>query len=343
VTRLRCGVRVRELGRVVTVLAALAGGHACGGADGDGGVRALSCEDGGVALAAAREPDTGHGIPQVVVASGSDEGGGEVVTGDWVATSPALAPDGRWLVVVRAEGDYESAGPAATALWRLDVDGGEARPLTEGPGDGGPDVSPDGNHVSFARELDGPGLRWQVARVPAEGGEPQDLTPVLDGLVVEATAWSPDGTQVAYITRPLDNGADRTRGLWVVPAGGGDPRHVADVADGRWLDWRGNGIALVGTLGAGDGTIAQVDVATGRVERLADYATMPAVSPDGERLYYAAREPAPPSPQVSGEPVQWRLSVARLTNDGLRHDRPVADVVHPFLYPYLGLSTGPCA
>jgi hypothetical protein len=305
VTRLRCGVRVRELGRVVTVLAALAGGPACGGADGDGGVRALSCEDGGVALAAAREPDTGHGIPQVVVASGSDEGGGEVVTGDWVATSPALAPDGRWLVSRR--------GPAtADQTYRRTGTTCPSPVSSTAPGCAG---------------------RWPAYR-------PRAASPRISRLC--STGW--------WSRRPLGR---RTGRRWPTSPARSTTAQIAPGACGScppaeatratWLDWRGNGIALVGTLGAGDGTIAQVDVATGRVERLADYATMPAVSPDGERLYYAAREPAPPSPQVSGEPVQWRLSVARLTNDGLRHDRPVADVVHPFLYPYLGLSTGPCA
>jgi hypothetical protein len=118
---------------------------------------------------------------------------------------------------------------------------------------------------------------------------------------------------------------------------------VADVDGGRWLDWWGNGSLLVGTLGASDCSIERVQVASGRAERLGGHATMPAVSPDGERLYYAAREPAPRSPGVSGEPVRWRLSVGRLTGEGLRHGRPVADVVHPFLYGYLGLSTGACA
>ena len=71
------------------------------------------------------ERGIGGGVPEVSVVSAT--GDVEMVTGSWVASQAAFAPDGRHLVVVRADGDYESAGPQATSLWVMGTDGSEPR------------------------------------------------------------------------------------------------------------------------------------------------------------------------------------------------------------------------
>ena len=297
----------------------------------------------GDVVALAQETPGQEGRPRVVTVTGGDEAPDvRVVSDDWVATAPAVSPDGAWLVVTRTpNGDYESAGPGPTALWRVALDGSRPHRLSSAPDEAAPDVSPDGRQVAVAARL---GERsdptWRVASVPADGGEPRALTPSTLG-PVRATAWSPDGGRVAYLSRPRQASGPAATGVWVVAAEGGEPRWVADVADAFWLDWRDDATLLVGTTSVADGTIEQVDAATGAIERLADDATMPAVTPDGERLYHLVRVPAP-SDGVAGESVEWRLAVARLTDAGLEDEALVGDLVTPFLYPYLGMSAG-CA
>ena len=80
----------------------------------------------------------------------------ELVSGDWVATRPAFSPDGRQLVLVRADGDYESGGPGSTDLWTFDVASGTpGRAVTEDSFDDSPSWSPDGDTIAFSRVVDG--------------------------------------------------------------------------------------------------------------------------------------------------------------------------------------------
>jgi hypothetical protein len=130
--------------------------------------------------------------------------------------------------------------------------------------------------------------------------------------------------------------------VWLVAAEGGEPRHLAEVPDASWLDWVDDDTLLVGTLAAEDGTIERVDVATGAVERLADHATAPAVAAGGERLHYLDRV-VHDSDTEAGQRRTWGLATARLADDGLEPEGPPAALDIPFLYPYLGLSAGPCA
>jgi dipeptidyl aminopeptidase/acylaminoacyl peptidase len=65
--------------------------------------------------------------------------------------------------------------------------------------------------------------------VSTEGGEPQQVT--AGDFADTQPAWSPDGTQLAFVSarhenRDDDNAAD----LWIMPAHGGEPRRLTDTA-----------------------------------------------------------------------------------------------------------------
>ena len=143
----------RMRGRRVAVCAALAGlGLGACSDEGDG---ASSHGCGGDTPVVAFDHDTtdpdrgiGGGVPEVSVVSA--DGDIEMVTGSWVASQATFSPDGQHLVVVKAEGDYESAGPDSTTLWVMSTDGSEPRELTRGDVlDEDPDWSTDGSSIVF--------------------------------------------------------------------------------------------------------------------------------------------------------------------------------------------------
>jgi tricorn protease len=79
-------------------------------------------------------------------------------------------------------------------LWTAPRDGGEARPLTTGPGvKSDPVFSPDGAMLAFTGDYDG---NTDVYVMPAAGGPPRRLTyhPAADFVV----AWSPDGKRILF-------------------------------------------------------------------------------------------------------------------------------------------------
>ncbi len=118
----------------------LAGSLVAGCGD-PGGDEAQSCA-GDTDVLAVNQNGENVGLTEVVITSGGDEP--ELVTGDWVATKPSFGPDGEQLVVVRADGDYESAGPESTSLWIIGTDGSGPRQLT----DGSPTTSPTGHPMA---------------------------------------------------------------------------------------------------------------------------------------------------------------------------------------------------
>ncbi len=82
----------------------------------------------------------------------------------------------------------------AGELWLAPRDGGEARPLTTGPGTkSDPVFSPDGTQVAFTGDYDG---NTDVYVMPAAGGPPRRLTyhPGEDTVV----GWTPDGKRILF-------------------------------------------------------------------------------------------------------------------------------------------------
>ena len=89
-----------------------------------------------------------------------------------VPEQPALSPDATQCVYVLRELDADE-DRTVRSIWTVGVAEGEARRLTNGPADASPAWSPDGTTLAFVRAADGPPQIWLM---PAEGGEPKQLT-----------------------------------------------------------------------------------------------------------------------------------------------------------------------
>ncbi len=124
-------------------------------------------------------------------------------------------------------------------IYRVDLDGGNLRQLTDGPGEWLNTVSPDGRTILFTRL----GFDHQLWRMPVDGGEPEKFLVPYDG----NADYSPDGRFIAYSTMTEIEG--RQRDLWkVIPADGGDPVTTfllpGQAEDVEWLP-DGSGLTYV--------------------------------------------------------------------------------------------------
>ena len=135
--------------------------------------------------------------------------------------TPALAPDGTFVVVARTAPDLD-LDEYVGQLWRIAVDGSTPPVrLTRGHRDTDPQVSPDGRWVAFLRAE--PEGRPQVHVVEASGGEPVRLTDLPLG--AGGPQLSPDGSTIAFLARVPDEGR-------YVPGGnpGAEPpRHITEL------------------------------------------------------------------------------------------------------------------
>jgi Tol biopolymer transport system component len=292
------------------------------------------------------DPDRGiDGVPEVSVLTG--DGGVEMITGSWVASQAAFSPDGDRLVVVKADGDYESAGPSSTALWVMGVEGSDQRELTRGDVyDDDPDWSPDGSSIVFARSrYEGEGYTHSIATVPADGGDPVDLLSVEDDQL-NRPVWSPDGRRIAFVRSVYgDDGQPRTT-VWTMAADGSGARPLVELPNAATLDWHPDGSSLLVDTDGMDQETHLVDPDTGRSQLLGTEADLARWSPDGGGIYYfrlRGRDPA------DGE--TWSLVEGQVEDGALVDDRTVLDaadlddtvLADVGLHPGFSLAVGPCA
>jgi dipeptidyl aminopeptidase/acylaminoacyl peptidase len=110
-------------------------------------------------------------------------------------TSPALSPDGEWIVYTITMPNL-NANKNASDLWIISINGGTARQLTTDPAkDRNASWSPDGKWIAFESTRSGDSQIWIISPF---GGEAQQFT----NISTEATKpiWSPDGKMIAFLS-----------------------------------------------------------------------------------------------------------------------------------------------
>jgi dipeptidyl aminopeptidase/acylaminoacyl peptidase len=241
----------------------------------------------------------------------------------WVS-DPQISPDGRRVVFVQTVLS-EERDEYLSALWVVDVAGGEPRRFHTGPGrDTAPRWSPDGKWLAFVSEREAK-AKPQLLVMPADGGESTRLTDLPHG--VSAPAWAPTSSHLAFVAKvgpAPPEGPEKSKPARVITTvkyrfngegfihdhrshvfvvardGGAPPRQLTDGdhADGQ-PTWSPDGrlIAFVSARhedrdhdDASDLWVVEAD--GGEPRRLTDTSgpvTAHAFSPDGRTLAYVAR------------------------------------------------------
>jgi serine/threonine protein kinase/Tol biopolymer transport system component len=126
--------------------------------------------------------------------------------------NPHCSPDGKWLI-------YTDIGSDKPTLWKVSTDSGEPVQLTK-TFSRLPSVSPDGKLIACFYSNEESGVRWKLALLPIDGGEPVKVFPqaLYTGFPAK---WTPDGRALTYTDASQSN-------IWLQPVEDGEPRKLTD-------------------------------------------------------------------------------------------------------------------
>ena len=248
-------------------------------------------------------------------------------------SDPQIAPDGKSIAIVESRPDLKN-DEFYTEIDLVDPDVQSLRPLTRDRHHAAsPRWSPTGDRLAFMAP--DTSKKLQIFVMPMAGGDAVQVTHVKDG--IDQFAWSPDGTRFAFAATdpsPVSKGEDKFRTafavgnddfltrekprpshVWMVGAGGGEPRRLTG---GAWslpvslppgppsspLKWLPDGKSIIivrqETPSTGDELQSRVqvlDIATGAIRDLTGQSGLegyPSISPDGSAVAYWHNRDAKP-------------------------------------------------
>ena len=141
---------------------------------------------------------------------------------------PSVAADGRYIV-------FMSDRTGAFHIWRMDIDGGNLKQLTDHHDEEVPDISPDSKWVAYEMYLN----KSTIWKVGIDGGQPTEITDKYSNNPV----FSPDGKQIACLYLPQPAGSQT---LAILPSEGGEPiKTLPFTGPITNLRWTVDGRALV--------------------------------------------------------------------------------------------------
>ncbi|PYS47389.1 MAG: hypothetical protein DMF68_16160, partial [Acidobacteria bacterium] len=133
---------------------------------------------------------------------------------------PTVSPDGRYIL-------FASNRPGFPSIWRMDIDGGNLKQLTNGPEDYWPRVSPDSQWIIYDSWKTGKRQVWKTA---IDSGEPVRVSEKF----ALGSNLSPDGKLIE-----ITNKDEQPNAPWkiiLIPSEGGDPLKTFDVPQTLDLD-----------------------------------------------------------------------------------------------------------
>jgi TolB protein len=206
------------------------------------------------------------------------------VTGD---AQPAWSQDEWEIAFVRFQHGNED-------IFTMHADGSGVTRLTSDGASSSPAWSPDGTRIAFARECCGD---TDIYVMDPDGTHVVNLTN--DPLIENTPSWSPDGSQIAFTgySQGPSGPLSPTR-LYLMNADGSGMRRIGpdDVGLPRWspdgtqlafVNEDTGSIYAINADGSGLRRVVDVDLLPG-VEHTASNFTVPAWSPDGGRIVFAA-------------------------------------------------------
>jgi len=141
---------------------------------------------------------------------------------------PSVSADGRYIV-------FMSDRTGAFHIWRMDIDGGNLKQLTDNHDEEVPNISPDSQWVAYEMYLN----KSTIWKVGINGGQPTQITDKGS----ENPVFSPDGRQIAclYLAQPAGS-----QTLAILPSAGGEPTKTLPFTGPITnLRWTVDGRALV--------------------------------------------------------------------------------------------------
>lgn len=190
-------------------------------------------------------------------ASNSDGSSPRKLTNTGRAGTPRWSPDGRW-IVFDSDGRYGRSG-----IYVVSVDGGPVRAVVEEESNNSvPSWSRDGKWIYFASNRAQDAEEDQVWKVPAEGGEPFQITRQGGFSAYE----SMDGRSLYYAKSRHSNPE-----IWHVPVNGGTESRVSLLHPSTWASWAlsNKGILLLSEYSGQASELQYFDFATRSVHSLA--------------------------------------------------------------------------